>query len=223
MTHAADPEGGQERHGGQGVPEVPHPAEGHEGDRRTRFGRWLPAMPELAKTPFWQNPKDPHLQGYVQQGLLGPTVPDYYVFNPAMAEVRCQHVWSLAMIDVARRAQGERGDRQGVQADRGDLREVPDQEGVRGGHDRRPYRYRPAVRPAAIVVALLARRPQGSEFTWAVAFVVPYIAVFLAFVVYPGVLRAVDGQRAEPCTPSCSPTRSTRTRWSTPCFSSPSA
>src|SRR2546430_3998861 len=26
---------------------------------------------------------------------------------------------------------------------------------------------------------------QGSEFTWAVAFVVPYIAVFFAFVVYP--------------------------------------
>ena len=39
---------------------------------------------------------------------------------------------------------------------------------------------------------------RGSEFTWAVAFVVPYIAVFLAFVVYPGLLRAVDGQRAEP-------------------------
>src|SRR6201981_161128 len=26
---------------------------------------------------------------------------------------------------------------------------------------------------------------QGSEFTWAIAFVIPYIAVFLAFVVYP--------------------------------------
>src|SRR5438132_7629997 len=26
---------------------------------------------------------------------------------------------------------------------------------------------------------------QGSEFTWAIAFVVPYIAVFLAFVIYP--------------------------------------
>src|SRR3954447_19528202 len=26
---------------------------------------------------------------------------------------------------------------------------------------------------------------RGSEFTWAVAFVIPYIAVFLAFVVYP--------------------------------------
>ena len=38
----------------------------------------------------------------MQQGLLGPTVPDYYVFNLAMAEVRTQHVWSMAMIDVAR-------------------------------------------------------------------------------------------------------------------------
>src|ERR1700724_1896301 len=26
---------------------------------------------------------------------------------------------------------------------------------------------------------------RGSEFTWAVAFIVPYVAVFLAFVVYP--------------------------------------
>src|SRR5215510_783484 len=26
---------------------------------------------------------------------------------------------------------------------------------------------------------------QGSEFTWALAFVVPYIGVFLAFVIYP--------------------------------------
>src|SRR3989449_539198 len=66
------------------------------------LGRWLPVMPSLAKSPFWQNPKDPHLKGYVQQGLLGPTRPDYYVFNLAMAEVRSQHVWSMAMIDVAK-------------------------------------------------------------------------------------------------------------------------
>jgi multiple sugar transport system substrate-binding protein len=66
------------------------------------LGRWLPVMPSLAKTPFWQNPKDPHLRGYVQQGLLGPTMPNYYVFNPAMAEVYSQHVWSTAMIDVAK-------------------------------------------------------------------------------------------------------------------------
>jgi multiple sugar transport system substrate-binding protein len=66
------------------------------------LGRWLPVMPALAKSPFWQNAKDPHLRGYVQQGLLGPTLPDYFVFNPAMAEVRNQHIWSLAMIDVAK-------------------------------------------------------------------------------------------------------------------------
>jgi len=66
------------------------------------LGRWLPVMPSLAKSAFWQNPKDPHLRGYVQQGLLGPTRPDFYVFNPAMAEVYSQHVWSMAMIDVAK-------------------------------------------------------------------------------------------------------------------------
>jgi multiple sugar transport system substrate-binding protein len=69
----------------------------------TGLGRWLPAMPELAKTPFWENPKDPHLKGYVQQGLLGPTQPDYYVYNPAMAEVYAQHVYSKAMIAVAKK------------------------------------------------------------------------------------------------------------------------
>src|SRR6266481_653316 len=66
------------------------------------LGRWLPVMPSLAKSPFWQDPKDPHLRGYAQQGLLGPTRPDFYVFNPAMAEVYSQHVWSMAMIDVAK-------------------------------------------------------------------------------------------------------------------------
>jgi len=66
------------------------------------LGRWLPVMPALAKSPFWQNPKDPHLKGYVTQGLLGPTIPDYYVFNLAMADVRNQHVWSMPMIEVAR-------------------------------------------------------------------------------------------------------------------------
>jgi multiple sugar transport system substrate-binding protein len=66
------------------------------------LGRWLPVMPALAKSPFWQNPKDPHLKGYVQQGLLGPTVPDYFVFNLAIAEVRNHHIFSTAMIDVAK-------------------------------------------------------------------------------------------------------------------------
>jgi len=66
------------------------------------LGRWLPVMPALGKSPFWQNPKDPHLKGYVTQGLLGPTMPDHYVYNLAMADVRNQHVWSMPMIEVAR-------------------------------------------------------------------------------------------------------------------------
>jgi hypothetical protein len=34
------------------------------------------------------------------QGLLGPTIPPYQVFNPAMAEVWTKHVFSVAMFDV---------------------------------------------------------------------------------------------------------------------------
>src|SRR3954454_633338 len=43
---------------------------------------------------------------------------------------------------------------------------------------------RPAA-PQNSVWGYWRARLQGSEFTWAVAFVIPYIAVFLAFVVYP--------------------------------------
>jgi multiple sugar transport system substrate-binding protein len=68
---------------------------------KTGLGRWLPPMPALAKNdPFWLDPKDPHIPGYVQQGLLGPTMPFYYVFNPAVADIDAEHVWSVAMFDV---------------------------------------------------------------------------------------------------------------------------
>ena len=70
---------------------------------KTGLGRRLPPCRNSPRRPFWQNPKDPHLKGYVQQGLLGPTQPDYYVYNPAMAEVCLQHVYSKAMIAVAKK------------------------------------------------------------------------------------------------------------------------
>jgi multiple sugar transport system substrate-binding protein len=65
------------------------------------LGRWLPVMPSVAKQPFWSDPKDPHRPNYAEMGLTGPTVPTYDVYNPAMSEVYAQHVWSVAMIDVA--------------------------------------------------------------------------------------------------------------------------
>ena len=42
-----------------------------------------------------------------------------------------------------------------------------------------------AVSPARPRRQVRRRGLQGSEFTWAVAFVIPYVGVFLAFVAYP--------------------------------------
>ena len=65
------------------------------------LARSIPAMPSIVKTdPWWLDPKDPHRVAYVDQGLLGPTVPNFWVFNPAWAEVQNQHVWGAAWADI---------------------------------------------------------------------------------------------------------------------------
>jgi multiple sugar transport system substrate-binding protein len=67
------------------------------------LGRWLPPMPELAKSdPFWLDPKDPHVAAYTREGLLEPTVPNYPVFNPGYAEANAQQIWGTAAADVIR-------------------------------------------------------------------------------------------------------------------------
>ncbi|HUB49841.1 MAG TPA: ABC transporter substrate-binding protein [Acetobacteraceae bacterium] len=67
---------------------------------KTGLGRNIPAMPSIVKNdPWWS--ADPHVKAYVEQGLLGPTVPEFFVFNPAYAQVRNEHVWGTAWIDVA--------------------------------------------------------------------------------------------------------------------------
>ena len=63
------------------------------------LGRNIPAMPSIVKKdPWWT--ADPHRKAYVEMGLLGPTVPEFFVYNPAYAEVRNQHVWGAAWADV---------------------------------------------------------------------------------------------------------------------------
>ena len=63
------------------------------------LGRNIPCMPSIAKDdPWWR--ADPHRAAYVQQGLLGPTVPNFWVFNPAYASVENTHVWPMAWADV---------------------------------------------------------------------------------------------------------------------------
>ena len=66
---------------------------------KTGLGRSIPAMPSIVKSdPWWS--ADPHRSAYAQQGLLGPTVPQFWAFNPAYAQVQNEHVWSAAWVDI---------------------------------------------------------------------------------------------------------------------------
>jgi multiple sugar transport system substrate-binding protein len=66
---------------------------------KTGLGRSIPAMPSIVKNdPWWF--EDPHRKAYVEQGLLGPTIPEFFVYNPAYAQVRNEHVWSVAWTDI---------------------------------------------------------------------------------------------------------------------------
>src|SRR6201997_4996665 len=57
------------------------------------LGRALPAMPAIVKDdPWWF--ADPHRAAYTRQGLLGPTSPQFWVFNPAYAQIQNEHAWS---------------------------------------------------------------------------------------------------------------------------------
>ncbi|HEV2189926.1 MAG TPA: ABC transporter substrate-binding protein [Stellaceae bacterium] len=63
------------------------------------MGRNVPAVVRVVKDdPWWS--EDPHRKAYVEQALLGPTAPDFFVYNPAWAEVRNQHVFGAAWADV---------------------------------------------------------------------------------------------------------------------------
>jgi multiple sugar transport system substrate-binding protein len=66
---------------------------------KTGLGRNTPVMPSIVKNdPWWF--ADPHRAAYTQQGVLGPTVPQYWVLNPAHAQVQTEHVWSTAWMDI---------------------------------------------------------------------------------------------------------------------------
>jgi multiple sugar transport system substrate-binding protein len=66
------------------------------------LGRFLPTMPSIVDNDkaFWLDPKNEPLNAYTRQGVLGPTRPPFLSFNPAVAEIDTEHVFSVAMIDV---------------------------------------------------------------------------------------------------------------------------
>jgi multiple sugar transport system substrate-binding protein len=67
------------------------------------LGRWLPAMPSIVKNdPFWLDPTDPHRPPYVREGLMGPTIPYYFVFNPGIAVANAEQIWGQAQANVIR-------------------------------------------------------------------------------------------------------------------------
>ena len=62
------------------------------------LGRYVTVFPDVARSdPFWlKNPNKelaPHLTPYVEESLLGPTIPDYLVYTPAYGEVEVQQIW----------------------------------------------------------------------------------------------------------------------------------
>jgi multiple sugar transport system substrate-binding protein len=68
---------------------------------KTGLGRNLPPMLSVVKNdPWWRDPTDPHRGLYVQQGLLGPTVPNFWVYNPAYAQVQSERVFPNAWIAI---------------------------------------------------------------------------------------------------------------------------
>jgi multiple sugar transport system substrate-binding protein len=67
---------------------------------KTGLGRNIPCMPAVVKDDPWWLKEDPHRTAYVNQGLLGPTRPQFWAFNPAYAQVQNEHVWPAGWIDI---------------------------------------------------------------------------------------------------------------------------
>ena len=69
---------------------------------KTGLGRFLPPMRSIADNDkaFWLDPKNEPLVAYTKQGVYGPTIAPYEVFNPARAQVSTEHVFAIAILDA---------------------------------------------------------------------------------------------------------------------------
>jgi multiple sugar transport system substrate-binding protein len=66
---------------------------------KTGLGRNIPCMPSVVKgDPWWFS--DPHRKAYVEQGVLGPTIPQFWVYNPAFAQVQNEHTFMTGWMDI---------------------------------------------------------------------------------------------------------------------------
>jgi multiple sugar transport system substrate-binding protein len=66
---------------------------------KTGLGRNVPCMPSIVKEDKWWF-DDPHRAPYTKQALLDPTLPQFWVFNPAYAQVQTEHVWMAGWAEI---------------------------------------------------------------------------------------------------------------------------
>jgi len=66
---------------------------------KTGLGRSIPCMPSIVKADHWWF-DDPHRAAYTTQGLLSPTLPQFWALNPAYAQVQNEHVWAVGWVDI---------------------------------------------------------------------------------------------------------------------------
>jgi multiple sugar transport system substrate-binding protein len=70
---------------------------------KTGLARRIPPMPSIVKDdPWWLDPKDPHRKAYVEQGVLAATVPQFWVYNPAYAQVENEHVFPNGWAEIVK-------------------------------------------------------------------------------------------------------------------------
>lgn len=69
---------------------------------KSGLGRRLPPMTSIVENDkaFWLDPKNEPLYAYTRQGIYGPTVPPYEVYNPARAQVSTERLFPLAILNV---------------------------------------------------------------------------------------------------------------------------
>src|SRR6266478_3200619 len=64
------------------------------------LGRFVVPIREIVQSdPFWLK-EDPHRKAYTELTLLGPLMPIFETYNPAIAEVNGEHLFSVALFDA---------------------------------------------------------------------------------------------------------------------------
>jgi multiple sugar transport system substrate-binding protein len=66
---------------------------------KTGLGRNTPCFVSTVKNdPWWF--ADPHRKAYAEQAVLGPTLPQFFAYNPAYAQLQNEHVFPNAWADI---------------------------------------------------------------------------------------------------------------------------